>query len=148
MHNAAWTAVDKAEQMPDLVYKVNARGIFYSPTSPTYITHPNSLFVRSPTKFNIKYINKKNMPPCTKTLLPSVIYVKKQIKHFNIMTNKEIVRNELNELRDNLDRAQDALNRMDDYAEGCMPQITELKRLLDKVECKAVEMYNNYAINH
>lgn len=88
------------------------------------------------------------MPPCTKTLLPSVIYVKKQIKHFNIMTNKEIVRNELNELRDNLDRAQDALNRMDDYAEGCMPQITELKRLLDKVECKAVEMYNNYAINH
>ena len=29
MHNAAWTAVDKAEQMPDLVYKVNALGPKY-----------------------------------------------------------------------------------------------------------------------
>lgn len=64
------------------------------------------------------------------------------------MTNKEIVRNELNELRDNLDRAQDALNRMDVYAEGCMPKITELKDALDKVERKAIEMYNDYAINH
>lgn len=26
MHNAAWTAVDKAEEMPELVYKVNAVG--------------------------------------------------------------------------------------------------------------------------
>jgi dTDP-4-dehydrorhamnose reductase len=29
MHNAAWTAVDKAEQMPDAVYKVNALGPKY-----------------------------------------------------------------------------------------------------------------------
>ena len=29
MHNAAWTAVDKAEEMPDLVYKVNALGPKY-----------------------------------------------------------------------------------------------------------------------
>ena len=29
MHNAAWTAVDKAEQMPELVYKVNALGPKY-----------------------------------------------------------------------------------------------------------------------
>ncbi len=29
MHNAAWTAVDKAEAMPDLVYKVNALGPKY-----------------------------------------------------------------------------------------------------------------------
>jgi len=29
MHNAAWTAVDKAEQMPDEVYKVNALGPKY-----------------------------------------------------------------------------------------------------------------------
>lgn len=29
MHNAAWTEVDKAEQMPDLVYKVNALGTKY-----------------------------------------------------------------------------------------------------------------------
>lgn len=29
MHNAAWTAVDKAEQMKDLVYKVNALGPKY-----------------------------------------------------------------------------------------------------------------------
>lgn len=29
MHNAAWTQVDKAEQMPDLVYKVNALGTKY-----------------------------------------------------------------------------------------------------------------------
>ena len=29
MHNAAWTAVDKAEQMSDLVYKVNALGPKY-----------------------------------------------------------------------------------------------------------------------
>ena len=26
MHNAAWTAVDKAEEMPDKVYAVNALG--------------------------------------------------------------------------------------------------------------------------
>ena len=26
MHNAAWTAVDKAEQMPEKVYEVNALG--------------------------------------------------------------------------------------------------------------------------
>lgn len=29
MHNAAWTAVDKAEEMPELVYKVNALGPKY-----------------------------------------------------------------------------------------------------------------------
>lgn len=29
MHNAAWTAVDKAEEMPDLVYKVNVLGPKY-----------------------------------------------------------------------------------------------------------------------
>lgn len=29
MHNAAWTAVDKAEEIPDLVYKVNALGPKY-----------------------------------------------------------------------------------------------------------------------
>lgn len=29
MHNAAWTAVDKAEEMPDAVYKVNALGPKY-----------------------------------------------------------------------------------------------------------------------
>lgn len=29
MHNAAWTQVDKAEQMPDSVYKVNALGTKY-----------------------------------------------------------------------------------------------------------------------
>jgi dTDP-4-dehydrorhamnose reductase len=29
MHNAAWTAVDKAEQMPDAVYQVNALGPKY-----------------------------------------------------------------------------------------------------------------------
>lgn len=29
MHNAAWTAVDKAEQMPDTVYEVNALGTKY-----------------------------------------------------------------------------------------------------------------------
>ncbi|MCQ2796665.1 MAG: dTDP-4-dehydrorhamnose reductase [Bacilli bacterium] len=29
MHNAAWTQVDKAEQMPDLVYKANALGTKY-----------------------------------------------------------------------------------------------------------------------
>lgn len=29
MHNAAWTAVDKAEQMPDAVYQVNALGTKY-----------------------------------------------------------------------------------------------------------------------
>ena len=29
MHNAAWTAVDKAEQMPDKVYMVNALGPKY-----------------------------------------------------------------------------------------------------------------------
>ena len=29
MHNAAWTAVDKAEQMPDIVYQVNALGPKY-----------------------------------------------------------------------------------------------------------------------
>ena len=29
MHNAAWTAVDKAEQMPELVNKVNALGPKY-----------------------------------------------------------------------------------------------------------------------
>src|SRR5574344_2738980 len=29
MHNAAWTAVDKAEQMPNEVYKVNALGPKY-----------------------------------------------------------------------------------------------------------------------
>lgn len=29
MHNAAWTTVDKAEEMPDLVYKVNALGPKY-----------------------------------------------------------------------------------------------------------------------
>lgn len=29
MHNAAWTAVDKAEQMPDAVYKVNSLGPKY-----------------------------------------------------------------------------------------------------------------------
>ncbi len=29
MHNAAWTAVDKAEEMPDAVYKVNAFGPKY-----------------------------------------------------------------------------------------------------------------------
>ncbi len=29
MHNAAWTAVDKAEEMPDLVYKVNSLGPKY-----------------------------------------------------------------------------------------------------------------------
>ena len=29
MHNAAWTAVDKAEEVPDLVYKVNALGPKY-----------------------------------------------------------------------------------------------------------------------
>jgi len=64
------------------------------------------------------------------------------------MDTREIIRNELNELRDNLDRAQDALNRMDVYAEGCMPKITELKDTLDKVERKAIEMYNDYAMKH
>lgn len=29
MHNAAWTAVDKAEENPELVYKVNALGVKY-----------------------------------------------------------------------------------------------------------------------
>ena len=29
MHNAAWTAVDKAEELPDEVYKVNALGPKY-----------------------------------------------------------------------------------------------------------------------
>ena len=29
IHNAAWTAVDKAEEMPDAVYKVNALGPKY-----------------------------------------------------------------------------------------------------------------------
>ncbi len=29
MHNAAWTAVDKAEEMPDSVYKVNALAVKY-----------------------------------------------------------------------------------------------------------------------
>ena len=29
IHNAAWTAVDKAEEMPDLVYKINALGPKY-----------------------------------------------------------------------------------------------------------------------
>ena len=33
MHNAAWTAVDKAEEMPDLVYKVNALGPRYIATA-------------------------------------------------------------------------------------------------------------------
>ena len=33
MHNAAWTAVDKAEEMPDLVYKVNALGPKYIATA-------------------------------------------------------------------------------------------------------------------
>lgn len=61
------------------------------------------------------------------------------------MKNVGIVRAELNELRDNLDRAADALNRMDDYSGGCMPDITELKYKLDEIECKAVEIYNRYA---
>lgn len=33
MHNAAWTAVDKAEEMPELVYKVNALGPKYIATA-------------------------------------------------------------------------------------------------------------------
>ena len=61
------------------------------------------------------------------------------------MTQLELVRNELHEVRTHLDQACDALNRMDSYAGGTMPAITALKAKLDKVERMAVGLYNGYA---
>ena len=61
------------------------------------------------------------------------------------MTQLELVRSELHTFRDHLDQACDALNRMDDYAGGCMPDINKIKRTLDKMNIQAVEIYNNYA---
>lgn len=61
------------------------------------------------------------------------------------MTQLELVRSELNTFRDHLDQACDALNRMDSYAGGCMPDINKIKKTLDKMATQAVSIYNHHA---
>ena len=61
------------------------------------------------------------------------------------MTQLELIHSELRTFIDHLDHACDALNRMDDYAHGCLCDIDKIKPLLNRAEKKARKMYNNYA---